>query len=159
GYYVPYDPASWASLQDHAASLSLVGAQWVTVDGCGNLTSRDDQTLKQLARSRGIGILPSLLTTSGPLNHRLLTDQAVAAQAASQIVEYVMAEGYEGFDLDLEGVDPPDREAYTAFVASLSVALHEQGKLLALALPPKTRDTTTGWAGAFDYAALGGLAD
>jgi spore germination protein YaaH len=159
GYYVPYDPSSWASLQDHAASISLVGAQWVTVDGCGNLSSRDDQTLNLFALAHGIGVLPSLLTMSGWLNHRLLTDEAVAAQTVGQIVEYVMAEGYPGFDLDLEGVDPPDRAAYTAFVMALSTALHERGKLLALALPPKTRDTTTGWAGAFDYAALGAQAD
>src|SRR5207248_9670661 len=30
---------------------------------------------------------------------------------------------------------------------------------LALALPAKSQDVTTGWAGAYDYAALGGQAD
>src|SRR5205823_1595270 len=69
------------------------------------------------------------------------------------------AEGYDGFDLDLEAVEPQDRSAYSAFVAALGAALHERNKALTLAVPAKTRDVTTGWAGAYDYAALGGQAD
>jgi spore germination protein len=159
GYYVPYDPSSWASLQEHAQTIDAVGAQWVTIDACGNLASRDDQTLKQFARANGIAVFPSLLTGSGWLNHQLLTDGAVAAHAIDQIVEYVTSDGYDGLDLDLEGVEPRDRPAYTAFVAALGAALHARDKGLALALPAKSQDVTTGWAGAYDYAALGGQAD
>ena len=32
--------------------------------------------------------------------------------------------------------------------------LHQRGKVLALALAAKTCDVTTGWAGAYDYAAM-----
>jgi spore germination protein YaaH len=103
--------------------------------------------------------LPSLLTLSGWLNHRLLTEPTVTAHSIEQIVAYVMAENYDGFDLDLEAVDAEDRAAYTDFVAGLGTALHERGKLLALALAAKPRDVTTGWAGAYDYAALGRHAD
>jgi hypothetical protein len=71
GYYVPYDATSWASLEEHADQLDMAATQWVTVDACGNLGSRDDQTLKQLAQARGVRVLPSLLTLSGWLNHRL----------------------------------------------------------------------------------------
>ncbi len=159
GYYVPYDPASWTSLQENATAIDIVGAQWVTIDPCGNLSSRDDQTLKQFARANRIRVFPSLLTSSGWLNHQLLTDQAVAARALQQIVDYVMAEGYDGFDLDLEAIDAPDRQAYTAFVAALGSALHARGKALALAVPAKSRESTTDWAGAYDYAALGSHAD
>ena len=71
----------------------------------------------------------------------------------------MVGEGHDGLDLDLEGVQPDDRTAYTAFVARLGAALRERGKLLTLAVPAKTADTTTGWGGAFDYAALGAHAD
>lgn len=159
GYYVPYDPTSWASLEANPEGLDAVGAQWVTIDACGNLSSRDDQTLKQFARARRIAVFPSLLTMSGELNHRLLTDEGAAANAIEQIVAYVDAEGYDGFDLDFEAVQAQDRPAYTAFVSRLAAALHARGKPLALALAPKTSDVTTGWAGAYDYAALGQAAD
>ena len=159
GYYVPYDPTSWESLAANVGSLDDVAAQWVTIDACGQLGSRDDRTIKQLVQARGVRLFPSLLTSSAWLNHRLLTEAAVSARAIDQIVEYVTAEGYDGFDLDLEGVRPSDRAAYTAFVARLGAALRERGKPLTLAIPPKAGETMTGWAGAYDYAALGQHAD
>jgi spore germination protein YaaH len=159
GYYVPWDGASWATLEANAGQLDVVAAQWVTVDACGRLSSREDQTLKQFARGRGIRIAPSLLTLSGGLNTQLLTDPEIRATLLDEIVAYTRDEQYDGFDLDLEGVAAGDREAYTGFVAELADRLHARGKFLSLAIPPKERDVTVGWAGAFDYAALGQLAD
>src|SRR5919199_1759439 len=98
-YYVPYDPTSWASLQAHPEGIDYLGLQWVTVDGCGQLTTHDDQTLKAFARDHGIKLLPSLLTSSAWLNHRLLSDDddsQAGPTAIAQIVEYVLAEGYDG---------------------------------------------------------------
>jgi spore germination protein YaaH len=158
-YYVPYDPTSWASLEANAAALDTIGAQWVTIDACGNIATRDDQTLKRFAQARGLQVFPSLLTLSRPLNHQILTEPEVSQHAIQEIVSYVHDEGYPGFDLDLEGIDPDDREAYTAFVAELGAALHADGKTLSLALPAKDRDVTVGWGGWADYAALGDLAD
>jgi spore germination protein YaaH len=159
GYYVPYDSTSWRSFEANVSSLDIVAAQWVTIDGCGNLSSRDDQNLKQLAGAHGLKVLPSLLTLSSWLNHQILTDDDTAANAVEQIVGYVVAEQYDGFDLDLEGVDPADRPRLSGFVVRLGAALHDAGKMLTLAIPAKERDATTGWAGAYDYAALGAPAD
>lgn len=159
GYYVPYDQTSWESFEARPRAVDVLAAQWVAIDACGQISTRDNQTVNRLARARGVAVYPSLLTSSGWLNHRVLTDEAATARAIGQIVEYVVAEGYEGFDLDLEGVQADDRAAYTAFVARLGAALRERGKALAIAVPPKPRDVTTGWAGAFDYAALGEHAD
>jgi spore germination protein YaaH len=159
GYYVPDDPASWASLEAQAGLLDIVAGQWVTVDGCGQLASQDDQTLKQLARSKGVQVFPTLLTTSSWVNHRLLTDQDTTARLVDQVVGYVQDEGYDGFDLDLENILPGDREPYTALVGRLATALHQQGKTLSLAVPAKAKESWTGWAGAYDYAALGQRAD
>ena len=65
GYYVPYSPSSWESLQAHADALDAVAAQWVTVDACGGLGSNDDQTLKQFANEHHVKVLASLLTGLG----------------------------------------------------------------------------------------------
>jgi spore germination protein YaaH len=159
GYYVPYDPTSWASLEAHPGQLDLVAAQWATIDGCGGLTSRDDQTLKQFARDHGLKVEPSLFTASAWLNHRILTDSDARSAALQNIANYVSDEGYDGFDLDLEGIAGADRDALTAFVNDLAANLHARGKLLTLALPAKDHDANSGWAGAFDYAALGPQAD
>ncbi|MFN0070254.1 MAG: glycosyl hydrolase family 18 protein [Chloroflexota bacterium] len=159
GYYVPWDARSWHALEANADVLDIVSAQWVSVDPCGGIATTDDQTLKRFARERGIALFPSLVTFSGWLNHRLLTEPDVRERLLASLVDYVITEDYDGFDLDLEGVEPADRAAYTSFVASLSTMLHERGKRLSLALGPKTRDVTTGWSGAYDYAALAPHAD
>lgn len=159
GYYVPYDPTSWASFQAQASSLDYVAGQWVTVDSCGGIGSRDDRTLIAYADKRGVKVLPSLLTSSGWLNNRLLTDPAVSERFLNEIVRYVVEMGYPGFDLDLEGINSEDRDAYSSFVAKLADALHKRGKILTLAIPAKASDVRTGWAGPYDYAALGRHAD
>jgi spore germination protein YaaH len=159
GYYVPYDSSSWASLEAHAGQLTMVAAQWATIDACGDIGSRDDETLKQFAHDHGLTVEPSLFTVSAWLNHAILTDDQARANAIQSIVAYTEWGNYGGFDLDLEGVDPSDRQAFSDFVADLGSALHDRGKSLTLALPPKERDTTVGWAGAYDYAALGPSAD
>jgi spore germination protein len=159
GYYVPYDSTSWESLVAQAPSIDDVAAQWVTIDACGQLGSRDDRTLIQFAHGHGLRVFPSLLTSSATLNHRLLTDDAVSAQAIEQILGYVDAEGYDGFDLDLENVRPEDRAAYVAFAARLGTALHDRGKILAMAVPAKFSDAASPWWGGYDYAGLGEQAD
>ena len=159
GYYVPYDTTSWASLRAHVDQMDYVGAQWVMLNGCGNLRTNDDVTLKEFAHSRSVKVLPSLLTGSAELNHQVLADDDTAAHAVEQIVEYTTAEGYDGFDLDMEAVAPKDRAYLSRFVGWLADALHASDKLLTLAVPAKTSDVTVGWAGAYDYAALGAAAD
>jgi spore germination protein YaaH len=159
GYYVPYDATSWASLQAHADQLNVVAAQWASIDACGNLTSRDDQTLKQFAHDHGLRIEPSLLTGSASLDHSILADDAARATALQNIVQYTVDEGYDGFDLDLEAAAAADREALSGFVSDLAGSLHANGKLLTLALPAKDHDVMSGWSGAYDYAALGAQAD
>jgi len=87
-YYVPYDATSWQSLQAHPESIDTIAAQWVTIDACGNLSSREDDTLKQFAHAHGLKVVPSLLTLSAWLNHRILSDHDVAANTIEQIVAY-----------------------------------------------------------------------
>src|SRR5205823_14940141 len=103
GYYVPYDSSSWSSLVAHAEQLDVVAAQWVSIDSCGNIGARDEQTLKEFVRhNTTIKLVPSLFTLSASLNHSLLTDEDVRSHAIEQIVSYTIDEAYAGFDLDLE---------------------------------------------------------
>jgi spore germination protein YaaH len=141
-------------LQAQIDQISFVAPQWVSIDACGNLGSRDDRTLVAFAHAHGVKVVPTLPTSSGWLNHQILTDPTTAQRAIDQSVAYIVSQGYDGLDVDFEGVLPNDRAALTSFATSLGLALHRNGKLFTMALPAKTSDTTTGWAGAADYAAL-----
>ena len=159
GYYVPYDETSWRSFEANAEHIDYLSAQWVEIDDCGNLLSLDDRTLVAFARERGVAVLPELLTYDSDLNHLILTDPPTRARILDQIVRYVVDEGYPGFDLDLENIEPDDRDALSSFVADLAAALHREGKILAVAAPAKVADVRDGWAGPFDYAEIGRHAD
>ncbi|MHB1004961.1 MAG: glycosyl hydrolase family 18 protein [Chloroflexota bacterium] len=154
GYYVPYDSSSWQSLVAQADLLDYVALQVATLDYCGNVSARDDRTLLAFARSRGLPVLASVFTSAEPLNHSILTAGGVADNAVRSLVNYVVDAGYDGLDVDFEAVPATDRPALTAFVTRLAAALRAQGKLVTMAVPAKSRDVTTGWAGAYDYAAL-----
>ncbi|MEJ0047805.1 MAG: hypothetical protein WDN04_18055 [Rhodospirillales bacterium] len=53
-----------------------------------------------------------------------------------------------------------ERALYTAFVQRLATVLHAAGRTLVLSVPAKTADDPRdSWAGAYDFAALGGIAD
>jgi spore germination protein YaaH len=159
GYYVPYDPTSWTSLRAHADSLDILATQTVTIDACGNLGSQDDHSLIEFAHAHGLKVVPSLFTLAGWLDHQLLTDPATRQNAVDQIATYTASADYDGFDLDLEGVAPDDRDALTSFTSEVATRLHDEGRLLTLAIPAKTSDVSLGWAGAYDYAGLGAQPD
>jgi spore germination protein len=115
--------------------------------------------VKAFAHEHNIKVVPSLFTLSGWLNHELLSDEPTRENFIQQIVEYTVSENFDGFDLDLEGVDAGDRDPLSALTSDVANALHGRGKLLTTAIPAKERDATTGWAGPYDYAAIGAAAD
>lgn len=75
------------------------------------------------------------------------------------LVNTAMATGFNGINLDYQGVDPSQREVFTSFVSTLADALHAQGLKLALTLGIP-QDTGGEWnTGGQDWADLSALAD
>lgn len=93
-----------------------------------------------------------------------LTDNLVIDEAASQSqIEAILAQaaqgGYSGVRLNYAGTHPDLRIELTAYLSNLADALHSTGKILAVVLPKPIR-TDDGWdTGAYDWAAIGQLAD
>ena len=123
-------------------------------------------------RAAGLTILPSIADGSGKGRMAAtLADPALRSQHVSDLVNLVVSNGYDGIDLDYEtfafsdgsgswGATQPN---WTAFVGELAAALHGQGKLLSVTIPPPCG--TTGSCGArsgywvYDIAGIGQSAD
>ena len=116
-------------------------------------------------RTRGIAVIPSVADGSqARAMAKVLADRTDRARHVSDLVAVVLAEGYDGIELDYEKFAFADgsstwtrtRPAWLAFVAALSKALHARGKVLAVAVPPiynGKRDSTSGyWV--YDYAGM-----
>jgi spore germination protein YaaH len=105
-------------------------------------------------KAAGLAVLPSIADGSGKGRMAAtLADPALRTKHVQDIVGLVMANGYDGIDLDYETFAFTDGTGswaatspnWTAFVNELAAALHGQGKLLAVTIPPPC--TTTGVCG------------
>lgn len=66
---------------------------------------------------------------------------------------------YPGLTLDIEGLTPGQRTAYTALVEELAARLHASGRRLAVYAPRRTAARPTTYAGAYDWPRLAAAAD
>jgi len=65
-FYTNGDPYSYASLQQHAAQITHVCPEWMTViDGMGNLQIDSDSRVSKLAATKGIALMPLLTNLVG----------------------------------------------------------------------------------------------
>ncbi|MBX3059369.1 MAG: SH3 domain-containing protein [Anaerolineae bacterium] len=88
-----------------------------------------------------------------------LGNSAAQGNQINVLVNTAVSTGFNGINLDYQGVDPSQSAAFTSFVGSLADALHAQGLQLALTLGTP-RDAAGQWdTGGHDWAALGALAD
>ncbi len=96
-------------------------------------------------RGQGLPVVPSITDGTGRLVMLgILEDPATRGQHVQAITGLVVGRGFDGIDLDYEGfafTDPSNvrdriRAAWTAFVTELGSALHAQGKLLSVTVPP-----------------------
>jgi spore germination protein YaaH len=96
-------------------------------------------------RAAGLKVLPSIADGTGKGRMAaLLADSTRRAAHVQEVVNLVTSKGYDGIDLDYEGFafnDGRDSWAATqplwrAFITELADALHAQGKLLAVTIPP-----------------------
>ncbi len=162
GYYVPYAADSLESLKQNIRSLTHLSPYWFQIDGQGALltgetrTSPAEQaTVMELARKSNVRVLPMIKNSDQYEKFRdVLADPATRKAAVDRIVQMVLDGAYDGAHIDFEGITAEDRPHLTQFMADLAPLLRAKGKLVTQAVAAKDRERTTGWAGAYDYAAL-----
>jgi hypothetical protein len=100
-------------------------------------------------RAAGARVLPSITdgvtssATKGAMAN-ILKDPAARAQHVQAIVQLVLTRGFDGIDLDYEDFAftdgkaswPATKPAWAAFIRELGDALHANGKLLSMTVPP-----------------------
>lgn len=156
GYYTQYTPQSVTSQNSLAANLNAVNTiapLWYTVHADGSLGRMGYQraSVRAYARAHHITVLP-LVTNAGG-NSAILTNSAVRSQVVSQLTQLAVTDGYQGYNIDFEGLSASARNGLNAFVEELSAALDPLGKEVTIAVIPRT--ATDPYGRAYDYAVLG----
>lgn len=163
----PGDTAAHTSLSAHAGSgaIDAVGAFLHPINARGLIAGKPDPSLMNLARKNGRKVLAVVHNfTDGGFSRQvassILANPKTRGAATGSIVWILNEYGYDGVNVDLENIDPDHRDEYVAFLAELAQKMRGSGKLLTVCVPGKTWDAPKDqWAGAFDYAKIGRVAD
>lgn len=157
----------WQSTSDRQAELSTISAAapllnevspfWYAAHGAaidllGNGTTLDN-TVASL-RAAGLKVMPSIVDGNGKgVMAGILAEPAQRANHVQQITNLAVAKNYDGIDIDYEVFAftdgraswPTTKPNWISFVTELGAALHAQGKLLSITVPPVWNDGTAGY--------------
>ena len=163
GYYDGggVDSAGWFDMVAHAGSLNGIVPDWFEIWSQGQITGSPDPGVMAYAERHHLWTFALVQQNADPgVFHTLLDNRANAARARANLLRLCEADGFDGINLDFEGVEAADRAALTRFVQRLATLLHVHGYYLTLSLPAETADEpANAWTGAYDYRALGRAAD
>ena len=132
----------------------------------GELVPAEDAYILYVAENAGTKSLMhiSTLTEEGFFDSNLpsfvFENDNVRRRLIDNILLTVQTKGYDGVDIDFEYLTAAQKDGYVEFTALLAERLHEIGKILVVAVPPKTDDEQKGTlVEGIDYEALGRNAD
>src|SRR5437867_2339161 len=156
-FYTNGDPYSYASLQQHAAQMTHLCPEWMTViAGMGDLQIDGDTRLLKLASNKGIALMPLLTNLVGEawqpeaienLAHGPAKRQERFIERVLSVLRTVKAPGVV---VDWQQIDPAYKKDITKFIDKFADALHDENKELWLCVQPSQE---------LDYIDLDALAD
>ncbi len=176
--WVPYWATSTATstVTANADLMSEVSPFWFSLKSASRALDQYSQSNStpmavqtNALRAAGVQVIPTITDGTGKLVLAgILADPVKSATLIATLTTLVLANNFDGIDLDWEGFAFVDGTStwsstqpnWTAFVKQLSVSLHAQGKLLSVTTP-ELRDPTTGKRGywVYDWAGIGSSID
>ncbi|HHU87224.1 MAG: glycosyl hydrolase family 18 protein [Pelotomaculaceae bacterium] len=167
GYYTEYYPGdnlSYNSLSANHASIDSIATFSYLTDGRGNLTGTPITNGVELAKNKKVKSLMLVHNINDAIDsdaaHTLLSVRENRLNFEKNILSLIEEHGFDGVNIDLEGVPAVDRSNYSTLLKELKAMLKPAGYLLTVSIPAKTRDNPLdNWNGAYDYAAIGEYAD
>jgi len=115
----------------------------------------DSRAVREASRKAEIPVYPSLgADYRSEIVRNMIQDPDIRDEQIHRITQQMLWFGFEGVDLDFEGIDPADREMFNEFIQQLADTLHRYGLVLSVTLQPKMVPE-----GGQDYKAIGKAAD
>jgi len=116
---------------------------------------REVRSVQKISYKYSIAIYPSLgADYRSSVVRDMILNPDIRDEQIHRIAQQMLWFGFEGVDLDFEGINPAERDDFTTFVRLLADTLHSYGLGLSVTLQPKLQ---TG--GGQDYRAIGEAAD
>lgn len=104
-------------------------------------------------------VVPTIITLSPDVVDNILRAADLRARHATAIADAVKQGNYEGINIDYRSVNPQLQAEFTNFIELVDEALEADSRSLTVTLPMPRREDGEMQTGAYDWAALGRLAD
>lgn len=164
-WYPTWDTTNaWSSLQNNIDVIDEVSPVWYSLETDGTIYTDpigEDKNFIDYVHNHKSKIIPLIGNAFDPVRtHNVITNPTLKTRHIGDITRIVVGNNYDGFDIDYENLYASDRNAFTAFISELASSLHQQGKILTIAVHAKTYEPGD-WPGAQaeDWAALGAAVD
>lgn len=134
------------SLKQNADTITEVNFFWYDVQEDGSISFRPSMTGEnkaalEIARKNKIEIIPVIGNGFNPDRlHKLLATKEQRTKLVEKITELVTVKRYDGIEINFEPIHSQDRDAFSLFIEELAAKLHEEEKLLAVSVYPKTTE-------------------
>ena len=159
--------AQWGSDQDPRTSLTAnsnrvdyFSPYWYTLLADGTLRTRETghAALTREVQAIGRKVLPLINKVK---DNGVLMDSRLRAKSIDSIYKMLVNNGYDGVNIDFEGMPPSTRSGVTAFMRELWAKLKPAGIIVTMAVPAKwsPNDAINSFAACFDFEALGKVVD
>ena len=154
------EPASLASLRRHASTITHLSPTWYRMQSDLSIAGTPDRMVIDFARQHGLSLHPTTGNTlTAASADPILGTPDARARAAQNIAQLVLAQGFDGINMDFEGTFGAYRDQYSDLMDRLALRLRPAGKWVTVDVPPVTGNPPSSWAAAFDYARLGQVCD
>lgn len=158
-------------LQNHAKNISLIISQAYHFDKNGKVTGFIDPDLLQFTQVHKIKLM-ALVTNSlfdPEVAHQFLTHPKAQDNTLNTLLQFCKQQHLYGVQFDLEMVPVKDKNLLTAFYQKAANVLHQNNFAVSFAVGPRVNNASIlspyqskqykVWIGAYDFAALGKVAD
>ncbi len=151
--WIPYwdQDNAFKSLISHAGQLDYVSVFWYRIDEKGKIKkyehAKEDRNIIAFAKKNNIKIMA--LVANMPEYYEKIdwdyrrVDKVISSWWARKIhiarlIDLVESKNFDGIDIDYEALKKYQRDNFSTFIEELSFELHKRGKLLGVAIHPKT---------------------
>lgn len=92
------------------------------------------------AKQKNVSVVPTILWGDAKAMHHIFSDPKLLKDHVSAIILMLEKNNFPGVDIDYEGKDSADKDAFTQFIKTLRARLDDHGKSLNCTIEARTQD-------------------
>lgn len=163
--YNEYDDTSLRSFEQFSGDINSVATMTFALNATGGVVGTTPSEVLSIAQEGNVQVYAGITNINhdnfdGALLHNVLSNSSREERVLQNVVNTLEDNHCNGLVVDFENVFPRDRTSLTNFLRKLSSRLHQRGLQLQVCVPAKASDSPQdAWSGAYNYSAIGQVAD